>query len=184
MKDRIYTEGITFNFNVMENVGSDDLFELLLDYHPNKWDYIQDEFSRNGTVDFVYEDRYLNSPLGCLMLAQFIRRMQFQFHLNFRSIRIFVSKKDFHVKYDDNTLKPISKFSYPESRDKFLCHCMDRIVGQPFELIDKNISHTRSMRISNGEYELNIHPEGGISHGWELMDRSSTLNQGSAFATA
>ena len=109
------------------------------------------------------------------MLAQFIRRMQFQFHLNFRSIRIFVSKKDFHVKYDDNTLKPISKFSYPESRDKFLCHCMDRIVGQPFELIDKNISHTRSMRISNGEYELNIHPEGGISHGWELEDRKSTL---------
>ena len=175
MKDRIYTEGITFNFNVMENVGSDDLFELLLDYHPNKWDYIQDEFSRKGTVDFVYEDRYLNSPLGCLMLAQFIRRMQFQFHLNFRSIRIYVSKKDFHVKYDDNTLKPISKFSYPESRDKFLCQCMDKIVGQPFELIDKNISHTRSMRVSNGEYELNIHPEGGISHGWELMDRSSTL---------
>ena len=175
MKDRIYTEGLTFNFNVMENVGSDDLFELLLDYHPDKWTYIQDEFSRNGTVDVVYEDRYLNSPLGCLMLAQFIRRMQFQFHLNFRSIRIFVSKKDFHVVHDDDTLKVCSKFSYPENRDRFLHLCMEQCIGQPFELVVKNIKHTRSLKVTNGDYTLNIHPEGGIAHGWELMEIDSDL---------
>ena len=79
------------------------------------------------------------------------------------------------MKYDDNTLKPINKFSYPESRDKFLGQCIDRIVGQPFELIDKNLKHTRTLSVSNGDYELNIYPEGGISHGWELMDRNSTL---------
>ena len=175
MKNRVFKEGVTFSFNVMEHVDSDDLFDLLLDYHSDKWTYICGEFSRNGTVDLVYEDRYLNSPLGCLMLAQFIRRMSFHFHLNYRSIRIYVSKKDFHVKYDDNTLKPISKFSYQENRDQFLQQCMEILVGQPFELIEKNIKHTRSLSVSNGDYELNIYPEGGISHGWELMDRNSTL---------
>jgi hypothetical protein len=175
MKNRVFKEGVTFSFNVMEPVGSDDLFDLLMDYHPEKWAYIYGEFYRNGTVDFIYEDRYLNSPLGCLMLAQFIRRMSFQLHLTYRSIRIYVSRKDFHVKYDDNTLKIERKFSYPESRDQFIRQCMEKLVGQPFELFDKNINHTRSLRVSNGDYELNIHPEGGISHGWELEDRNSTL---------
>ena len=175
MKNRIFKDGMTFSFHLMEDTGSDDLFDLLLDYHPDKWAFICGEFSRNGTVELVYEDRYLNSPLGCLMLAQFIRRMSFQLHLAFRSIRIYVSKKDFHVKNNDNTLKLISKFSYPENRDQFLRQCMEKLVCQPFELIDKNINHTRSLRVSNGEYELDIHPEGGISHGWELMDRNSTL---------
>ena len=175
MKNQIFKDGMTFSFHLMEDTGSDDLFDLLLGYHPDKWAFICGEFSRNGTVELVYEDRYLNSPLGCLMLAQFVRRMSFQLHLAFRSIRIYVSKKDFHVKNNDNTLKLISKFSYPENRDQFLRQCMEKLVCQPFELIDKNINHTRSLRVSNGEYELDIHPEGGISHGWELMDRNSTL---------
>ena len=175
MMNRVFKEGVTFSFNVMEHTGSDDLFDLLLEYHSDKWAYICGEFSRNGTVDLVYEDRYLNSPLGCLMLVQFIRRMSLHFHLNYRSIRIYVSKKDFHVKYDDITLKPISKFSYKENRDQFLQQCMEKLVGQPFELIEKNLKHTRTLSVSNGDYELNIYPEGGISHGWELMDRNSTL---------
>ena len=175
MKNRVFKEGMTFSFNVMEHVDSDDLFDLLLDYHPDKWMYIQNEFSRNGAVDLVYEDRFLNTPLACLMLAQFIRRMRFQFHLSYRSIRIFFSRKDFHVVYDDDTLKVWQQFSHPENRTKFLSQCLEKIVCQPFELIERNNKHTRSLKVSNGDYELNIHPEGGISHGWELMDRDNAL---------
>ena len=176
MRERIFTEGVTFNFNLMEDVESDDLFDLLLDYHPDKWIYIQDEFSRNGTVDLVYEDRFLQTPLACLMLAQFIRRMKFQFHLNYRSIRIIFSKKDFHVVHDDETLKIWQQFSHHENRTKFLSQCMEIIVRQPFELNDRNIKHTRSLRVSNGDYELNIHPDGGISYGWELIGKESYLS--------
>ncbi len=175
MKDHFFKEGTTFSFNVMEDVESDDLFDLLLDYHTDKWIYIQDEFSRNGTVDLVYEDRFLQTPLSCLMLAQFIRRMKFQFHLNYRSIRIFFSKKDFHVVHDDETLKIWQQFSYQENRTKFLTLCLNTLVGQPFELIDRNNKHTRSLRVSNGDYELSIHPEGGIAYGWELIGKESDL---------
>ena len=44
MKKRVFKEGVTFSFNVMEHIGSDDLFDLLLEYHPDKWMYIQNEF--------------------------------------------------------------------------------------------------------------------------------------------
>ena len=175
MKRRVFNEGLTFSFNVMEDVDSDDLLDLLLSYHSDKWQHIQDEFARNGTVDLVYEDRYLQTPLACLMLAQFIRRLRFQFHLNYRSIRIFFSKKDFHVVHDDDTLKVWQQFSHQKNRTKFLHHCLEELVGQPFELNDRNNKHARSLVVSNGDYVLNIHPEGGISHGLELIGEESTL---------
>lgn len=175
LKQRMFDDGVTFSFCVVENVNSDELFDQLLVYHSEKWRFIEEAFAVNGTVDLVYEDRFLNSPLGCFLLVQFIRRIQFLFHLNFRSIRIFLSKRDFHVMYDDDTLKLERKFSYPENRDKFLCQCMDKLIGQPFELLTGNTKHTRSLTLTNGEFELSIHPEGGISHGWGLTTSQENL---------
>ena len=168
LRNRVLHAGMAFQFHVVENVYSDELFDLLLEYHPDKWRIIQDAFQENGPVDIVYEDRYLNSPLGCILLAQFIRRIGFQFHLSFRSIRIVVSKRDFHKSADDNTQRLFQRFSCPENRDRFLRLCMDVILGRPYDLEVRNVGHTRSLAIANGTYELDIRPEGGISHGWGI----------------
>jgi hypothetical protein len=45
---------------------------------------------------------------------------------------------------------------------------MEEIVGKAYEVEVRNVSHTRSLTITNGVYELGIHPEGGISHGWGI----------------
>ena len=161
-------EGMTFSFNVVENICSTVLLDTLMEYHPGKWQFIQDVFSNDGIVDLVYEDRYLSSPLACLLLTQFIRSLKMLFNLTFRSIRIIVSKSDFHVKYDDETLKIDHRFSYVENRDRFLRLCLDEIVGAPYELEVKNTKHFRSLVICNSHFKLTIHPDGGISHGWGI----------------
>ena len=168
LRNRVLHAGMAFQFHVVENVYSDELFDLLLEYHPDKWRIIQDAFQESGPVDIVYEDRYLNSPLGCILLAQFIRRIGFLFHLSFRSIRIVVSKRDFHKSADDNAQRLFQRFSCPENRDKFLRLCMEVIVGRPYDLEVRNVGHTRSLAMANGTYELGIRPEGGISHGWGI----------------
>ena len=167
-EEEILINGVTFNFHVVENVGSDELLDELLEYDADKWRCIVKAFSQQGTVDIVYEDRYLNSPLGCLMLAQFVRRAAFLFHLSYRSIRIVLSKEDLNVLFDDETLKIDRKFSYAENRDRFLRLCMEKIVGEPFEIVKGNVKHSRTLTINNGLYELSISPGGGIAHGWDI----------------
>lgn len=168
LKQQIDEEGVVFNFNVVENISSDELLDTLMEYHPAKWQFIQDAFLEDGYVDLVYEDRYVSSPLGCLLLAQFIRRLKGLFSLTFNAIRIVVSKSDFHVMFDDDTLKIDRRFSHVENRDSFLRLCMDEIVGAPYELEVKNTKHFRSLAISNSHFMLSIHPDGGISHGWGI----------------
>ncbi len=159
-------DGFTFSFNVVQNVCSDELFDLLLEYHPEKWRFIHEMFMLDGKVDLIYEDRYVNSPLGCLLLAQFIRRIRDLFKLSYRSIEIILSKKDFRVIFDDDKLKIDRKFSFPENRDSFLRLCMDEIVSEPYKLKVKNLQHARTLIIRNSKFQLSICPDAGISYGW------------------
>lgn len=166
LKRNLSIDGFTFSFNVVQGVYSDELLDLLTEYHPDKWHFIQEVFMKDAVVDLVYEDRYVNSPLGCILLAQFIRRLRDLFKLSYRSIEITLSRKDFRVIFDDDTLKIDRKFSFPEHRDAFMNRCMELIVGEPYRLNVKNTKHSRSLIIKNANYELSINPDGGISYGW------------------
>ena len=160
--------GFTFSFSIVQNMYSDELLDLLMEYHTDKWHFVQEVFMKDGLVDLVYEDRYLNTPIGCLILAQFIRRMKDLFKLRYQSIEINLSRKDFRIMFDDKTLKIDRKFSFPENRDSFFQLCMDKIVGNPYSLHVRNTKHARTLIIKNGTYELSISPDGGISHGWGI----------------
>lgn len=161
-------DGFTFSFSVVQNMYSDELLDLLMEYHTDKWHFVQDVFMKDGLVNLVYEDRYLNSPIGCLILAQFIRRMKDLFKLQYQSIEINLSRKDFRVMFNDETLKIDRKFSFPEHRDDFLRLCMDQIVGDNYFLNVGNTKHARTFSLRNSSYELLISPDGGISHGWGI----------------
>lgn len=170
---QIEDKGCVFEFCITHNVCSDELFDLLLEYQPEKWLFIRDVFMKEGVVDLTYEDRYLNTPLGCLILAQLIRRMRDLFQLRYRSINLGLSRKDFKVMFDDSTLKIDRKFSYSTSRDAFLKLCMDRIVRSPYRLEARNVKHSRILTIRNSKYLLEIYPEGGFSFGWGLENGSN-----------
>ena len=163
-----FERDLTFSFHVTQNVQSDELFDLLQEYHPEKWHYIRDQMQSNPTVDLTYEDRYLNTPLGCLLLAQFIRRIRDLYLLNYRSISVTLSKKDFRVLHDDDDLKLDQRFSFIEKRDLFMKRCLDDIVKDKYYYEAKNIGHTRALCLSNRHYRLSLFPDGGLAHGWGI----------------
>ena len=163
-----FERDLTFSFHVTQNVQSDELFDLLQEYHPEKWHYIRDQMQVNPTVDLTYEDRYLNTPLGCLLLAQFIRRIRDLYLLNYRSISVALSKKDFRVLHDDDDLRLDQRFSFVEKRDLFMKRCLDEIVRSKYHYETKNIGHTRALCLSNHSYRLSVLPDGGLAHGWGI----------------
>ena len=172
-KDRLrrqteFERNLTFSFHVTQNVQSDELFDILQEYHPEKWHYIRDQMQDNPTVDLTYEDRYLNTPLGCLLLAQFIRRIRDLYLLNYRSISVTLSRKDFRVLHDDDDLRLDQRFSFVEKRDLFMKRCLDEIVRSKYHYETKNIGHTRALCLSNHSYRLSVLPDGGLAHGWGI----------------
>ena len=180
-KDRLrrqteFERDLTFSFHVTQNVQSDELFDILQEYHPEKWHYIRDQMQDNPTVDLTYEDRYLNTPLGCLLLAQFIRRIRDLYLLNYRSISVTLSRKDFRVLHDDDDLRLDQRFSFVEKRDLFMKRCLDEIVRSKYHYETKNIGHTRALCLSNHSYRLSVLPDGGLAHGWGIEnDKHSSL---------
>lgn len=165
---RFLDDDLTFTFFVVQDVNSDELFDLLLEHHPEKWHRIRDMMMDDPVVEISYEDRYINTPLGCILLAQFIRRIRDLFMLRFSNITIALSKKDFRVKFEDDDLKLDRRFSFAEHRDQFMLECINQIVRDRFIYEVKNLAHTRSMRLFNKRYELSIIPEGGLAHGWGI----------------
>ena len=163
-----FERDLTFSFYVTQNVQSDELFDLLQEYQPEKWHYIRDTMQSNPTVDLAYEDRYINTPLGCILLAQLIRRIRDLYLLNYRSVSVTLSKKDFRVKHDDDYLKLDHRFSFAEKRDIFMKRCLDNIVKDKYNYEAKNIGHTRALCISNRHYRLSLFPDGGLAHGWGI----------------
>ena len=174
------SHGGSFDLHILQDIVSDELLDMILEYHSEKWQVIRRVFMEDGLVDLVYEDRYVNTPLGCILLAQFIRRIRDLFRLRFRSITLIMSKKDFREIFDDETLKLDRKFSHVENRDAFLSKCMEQIVEEPYEIQVKNTKHSRSLTIRNCHYELDIYPDGGISYGWGIengRDKDLTVDQ-------
>lgn len=163
-----FERDLTFSFYVTENVQSDELFDLLQEYHPEKWNYIRDKMQLYPTVDLTYEDSCINTPLGCILLTQFIRRIRDLCLLNYRSVSVALSKKDFRVLHDDDNLKLDQSFSFVEKRDSFMKRCLDEIFKDKYSYEAKNIGHTRALCISNRYYRLSFFPDGGLSHGWGI----------------
>ena len=165
---RAFDKEMAFTFQVTQDVHSDELLDLLLEHHPEKWNYIRHVMMSDPVVDIVYEDRYINTPLGCILLAQFIRRIRDLFLLNFNSITISLSKKDFRVMYDDDELRLDRRFSFADHRDSFMKKCINQIICDKTRFEVKNLAHTRSIRVFNKSYDLSIMPEGGLAHGWGI----------------
>lgn len=159
---------LTFTFHITQNVHSDELFDVLQEYHPEKWHYIRAVMINDPVVEITYEDRYINTPLGCILLAQFIRRIRDLYMLNVRNTTIALSKMDFRVKFDDDDLKLDRRFSFVEHRDKFLMKVIKQIVQDKIKYEVKNLGHSRLMRVFNKHYALSIIPDGGLAHGWGI----------------
>ena len=82
---------IMFDARILEDCNVGNLCAKLMKYKSEKWDRIILSM-RGKNVSVTYSDRYLVTPLGCILLAHFIADVQQKLQLNIVSLNIYVKK--------------------------------------------------------------------------------------------
>ncbi len=163
----------TFDFYLNEDMTVNDFLKMLMSKHPQFWDIIKKSILSSPHVSIAYSDRYLNTPLGCILLSQLIRQICVYFNVYYDTIEINISRTGFHP----NKKNPVSTMifsNYPE-RDRFFKTCMKSLVKAEFIEKERNIPHQRVLTITNTKGTVEIVFDGGISYGWRLSRENEQL---------
>lgn len=161
-----------FDSRIKENCNISNLLEKLINTNRTQWEKII--AGMNGkNVSFTYSDRYLKTPLGCLLLAHFIASLQDTLHVTVKTVAI--TMQHINREYgDDRGVQIIKDFESNEERNSFLTDAIKEIVGICPTITDYGfISHERCMIIKATDVELCIRPDAGISKSWALYGREN-----------
>lgn len=162
---------IMFDANIKENCNVDSLFDTLCRTKSEKWSKII-SFFQGKTVSVDYSDRYLMTPLGCMLLAHMISSLKTSMGLNIQNINVHVIKPEIRISNSDYT--DIDKdFGINSDRNHFLEDAIYELVGVSPRIIDDVfINHSRCLTIKSDTAELCIRPDGGIAYGWKPLGRN------------
>ena len=82
---------IMFDLRLNKDCAINTLFDTLINNKTDKWASIRNSL-HGKSVSIEYSDRYLYTPLGCMLLAHFISSLKQDFGINITSISISVTK--------------------------------------------------------------------------------------------
>lgn len=190
-KEAIIHELTTSNSQMFEeyitkDLDSNTLLDGIVDSNPTQWEQIGKYLSSMQHVRMNYSDRYLNSPLGCILLASLIKQLKRRYGLKVDRLTIMRSSKEnagyvptYYNIEDDDTFTLEKNFKKRNDCDQFLQKCMSEIANTPVEIKYELLPHYRSLTIQSEKYDVSIRPDGGIAYGWDL-DRS--INPGITYS--
>ncbi|WP_395043558.1 DEAD/DEAH box helicase [Flavobacterium sp.] len=113
-----------------------------------------------------YYDRYLKTPFSCLLMLQFLDRLQSV--LNFEIEEFSFTGQKF---YNDRApYKIYHEFKDNDSRDSYIKLLSHELNLETANVLCDSIPHYRYFEFSNQEYKIIIRPDAGVEHGWKLKD--------------
>lgn len=132
--------------------------------HKEDWNQIQQAIE-GKEISVSYTDRYLMTPLGCMLLVRFLQCLKDQWGCRIKDVEVRLSKK---IDYKDETYAVNEPFEYFEDRDNFLTEALTQCCGVENADIQSGqyIAHERDLKISTGTHSLCLRPDAGISQGW------------------
>lgn len=160
------TDGATmFDARITADGCLSSLLDALLSQRPEQWERIRPAFE-GKTVSLTYSDRYLRTPLGCLLLAHFVRALQQRLGVTIGAAAVSTCA----IRDDDFQLKDTAltnNFLRNSARNRFLQEAFAAIAGiTPIVHDDGYIEHGRCLTLKAPSATLCIRPDGGIEHGW------------------
>ena len=163
----------TFDTRIKEDCNLSNICTALFRNHDEQWSKIKEAF--NGKqVSVRYSDRFLVTPLGCLLLAHMISKIKTELNINVASLNIYAkrpsteSSSNFALYLDENYRNTLD-------RNDFLQSCMRELVGFNPSITDSGyFEHERCLTIKSGDEELSIRPDGGIAYGWKPFRREAS----------
>lgn len=132
--------------------------------HKEDWNHIQKAIE-GKEISVSYTDRYLMTPLGCMLLVRFLQCLKDEWGCRIKNVEVHLSKK---IDYKDETYAVNEPFEYFEDRDNFLTAALTQCCGVENADIQSGqyIAHERDLKISTGTHSLCLRPDAGISQGW------------------
>lgn len=170
---------IVFESFLKDNSDTEHLLESIIKCDKQSWDKIFKSIPKDKEVKITYSDRYLKTPLGCILLAKLIQQLKRKLSIKPNSMTIMlptgIISSDYMHSYHDNTIddiKLIDDFSSYHECDRFLRKCLTEIAGVSCDIKHERLAHFRSLTISADAYELSIRPDGGVAYGWSVDNRT------------
>ena len=115
-----------------------------------------------------YSDRYLKTPFGCVLMLQFLNRLQSK--LGFEIDNFTFYGQEFYN--EKRPQKLFHEFKDRESRDSYLKSFSYELDTENVNVVSNSIPHYRYFEFSNDEIKIIIRPDAGVEHGWKLIDNN------------
>lgn len=164
------TEGdgsIMFDTRMKQDCSLNTFFQVLTQTKAESWNKIASVMS-GKIVTIEYSDRYLVTPLGCMLLAHLLADMKKMLNVEIYSINISVIKQGDNIADVESVVNICSNFESGEARNQFLSEAIYNLVGITPIIKDSGyIPHERCMTIKTDTDELCIRPDAGIANGWK-----------------
>ena len=134
----------------------------------------------NKLVTVEYSERYLNSPLGCIILCHILKGLKERFNLIFDNVS-FLFPDRFYPRSARNELD--SDFqgdryqTETDERNEFLTNALRSITGATAQIqLFNQVEHDRCLTITtdNG-FSFCLMPDGGVCYGWKVSLNDRTL---------
>lgn len=153
-----------------------NVFDALAGPDEDKWQKIAKAIS-GKRVTIKYTDRYLFTPLGCLILANLIKGIKKRLKIIIESAEIVVLCPHNNRRNSSNEL--CNDFEENSERNDFLSNAMQTIaeIKPKIEVGEKYIAHDRSLTISASDVELCIRPDAGVANGWQPSNQYSYYDE-------
>lgn len=155
-----------FELFIEENtpIPSNDIAAILLKKLKGKIEL--EDLMTGKSFEVTYTDRYLKTPLGSILLIQFLTRISNDLNFNIKSF-VFQGQ---HFSGDRRPYNIFDNFSNAEDRnDAIVSFAADSGITN-VETISGKIPHFRYFTFTNEEIKVTIRPDAGIEHGWYLND--------------
>lgn len=165
---------IMFDTRIKKDCGINEVFDTLVSYKDDNWNSIRNRL-KCKTVSIEYSDRYLYTPLGCVLLAQMVASIKEFLEVDITGIILNLTRPygNSLTAYDEVRL--CDDFSCSTDRNNFLSEAIESLVGITPVISDSGyIQHERSLAIKASEIELYIRPDAGISNGWKPFGRNNS----------
>lgn len=164
---------IMFDTRIKEDCTIDSLLNALTKDKTDKWAKIQTAINgKNAT--FEYSDRYLITPLGCMLFTHLITKLKQKYNLNIIAVNISVIKPYNNNSFFSNTINIDNDFESSMARNQFLSDAISELTGICPNINDSGyIEHERCLTIKTNDEELCIRPDAGIANGWKPFGREN-----------
>lgn len=120
----------------------------------------------------LYSDRYLKTPFACLLMLQFLNRLQEVLNFEIADFT-FYGQKFYNERMPQKLFHEFKDF---ESRDSYLKSFSYELDATAVQVLSDSIPHYRFFEFSNENTKIIIRPDAGVEHGWKLKDNNVKID--------